>query len=238
MLTHPENNPQAMTQLAHRLGLSHDLSFTDVYDIVAPDVLSFTPRPCLGLLLVFPVNANRENFRIKEDSGRSEYVGAGEHEEVIWFRQTIGTACGMIALLHCLSNGEARSHVNSGSDLAQLLQQAVPLQPIPRANLLCDSRPLEIANETAAAAGETEVISANTPMDLHYVCFIKSGQNNLWELDGFRKGPLNRGALSESDDVLSEQALNLGVRPFLKREKDREGEDLRFSLIALTPSVI
>ena len=73
-------------------------------------------------------------------------------------------------------------------------------------------------------------------MDLHFVAFIKSAHNNLWELDGRRKGPLNRGILEEGDDVLTGRALELGVKAFLKREQKAGGGDLRFSLLALAPS--
>lgn len=55
-------------------------------------------------------------------------------------------------------------------------------------------------------------------------------------MDGRRKGPLERGVLGADEDVLSEKALNLGVRSFLKREQEAGGGDLRFSLIALAPS--
>ncbi len=56
-------------------------------------------------------------------------------------------------------------------------------------------------------------------------------------MDGRRKGPLNRGPLEENEDVLSQKALDLGVRRFLKREEEAGGGELRFSLIALAPSL-
>ena len=52
-------------------------------------------------------------------------------------------------------------------------------------------------------------------------------------MDGSRKGPILRGKLDPDDDVLSEKALDLGPRAFLKREKEAGGGDLRFSLISL-----
>lgn len=66
-------------------------------------------------------------------------------------------------------------------------------------------------------------------MDLHYVCFVKTEDGKLWELDGRRKGPIERGVLSEEEDVLSEKALREGPLKFL----GREGGDLRFSCVAL-----
>lgn len=66
-------------------------------------------------------------------------------------------------------------------------------------------------------------------MDLHYVCFVKTDDGTLWELDGRRKGPLDRGRLEPDEDVLSEKALTLGPRRFF----EWGGGDLRFNAVAL-----
>jgi len=123
------------------------------------------------------------------------------------------------------------------SDLAKLVQDAIPLNPRARADLLYESEALESAHQTAAGGGDTSAPDAQDNVDLHYVCFVKSQDNNLWELDGRRKGPLNRGKLSADEDVLSDKALDLGVRSFLKRESEAGGGDLRFSLITLAESL-
>jgi ubiquitin carboxyl-terminal hydrolase L3 len=71
-------------------------------------------------------------------------------------------------------------------------------------------------------------------VELHYVCFVKSVKDNhLYELDGRRKGPLDRGHIGESADVLSEEATKV-IQGFMDREK--ESGRLEFSLIALTPN--
>lgn len=122
-----------------------------------------------------------------------------------------------------------------GSDLSKLLADATPLKPAERANLLYESQALENAHQTAATTGDTTAPSANDKVDLHFVTFVKTEDNHLWEMDGRRRGPLDRGLLDEDEDVLSEKALGLGVRAFMKRENDAGG-DLRFSLIVLAPS--
>ncbi|KAK7538178.1 uncharacterized protein J3D65DRAFT_318721 [Phyllosticta citribraziliensis] len=231
-----ENNPEVMTSLVHKLGFSKQFAFHDVFSIDEPELLSFVPRPALALLLVFPVSQTYEQFRLKEDDSKPEYEGAGPQEPVIWYKQTIRNACGLMGLLHGVSNGQARSHVEPGSDLAKLIDDAIPLTPTARADLLYESKALESAHQAAASGGDTAAPEADESVDLHYVCFIKAEDNHLWELDGRRKGPLNRGVLSTDDDVLSEKALNLGVRPFIKREVEAAGGDSRFSLIALAPS--
>lgn len=106
-----------------------------------------------------------------------------------------------------------------------------------RAELLSTSNAIETAHQAAAATGDTAPPSADDSIDLHFVCFVKSQEGHLWELDGRRKGPMKRGDLGPDDDVLSEKALQLGVRAFLKREAEAGGGELRFSLIVLGPSL-
>ncbi|KAF2744210.1 cysteine proteinase [Sporormia fimetaria CBS 119925] len=249
-----ENNPEVMTSLVHKLGLSSTLAFHDVFSIDEPELLAFVPRPAHALLLIFPVSETYEKFRVQEDSTKPVYDGCGDGEEVVWYKQTIGNACGLIGLLHGVSNGEARGkigmlflllfewvtdalgHLEPGSDLDKLLHDAIPLKPMDRANMLYESKALESAHQTAAAGGDTAAPSAEDNVDLHYVCFVKSKNNHLWEMDGRRKGPLDRGELAADEDVLSDKALDLGVRSFLKREAEAGGGDLRFSLIVLAES--
>ncbi|KAH7089069.1 hypothetical protein FB567DRAFT_323975 [Paraphoma chrysanthemicola] len=232
-----ENNPEVMTALVHKLGLNKSLAFHDVFSIDEPELLAFVPRPAHALLLVFPVSETYEKFRVQEDKEREEYQGHGPDEEVVWYKQTIGNACGLIGLLHGVSNGVPRSNIEPNSNLAKLVNDAIPLKPTERADLLYESEALESAHQAAATGGDTSAPAAEDNVDLHYVCFVKSENNSLWELDGRRKGPLNRGQLSPDEDVLSEKALDLGVRSFLKRETAAGGGDLRFSLITLAESL-
>ena len=67
------------------------------------------PRPVYALLLVFPVTTSYETFRTKEDEPIPVYEGSGPDEEVLWFKQTIRNACGMMGLLHLACNGSARN---------------------------------------------------------------------------------------------------------------------------------
>jgi ubiquitin carboxyl-terminal hydrolase L3 len=233
----PENNPEVMTHLVHQLGLSPHLAFHDVYSLTEPSLLSFLPRPALALLLVFPVTSTYENFRREEDSSREEYNGSGDGEQVVWFKQTIRNACGLIGLLHTVCNGGARGQIQDGSDLQKLLREAVPLKPSERAELLYRSQALESAHADAARKGDSTAPSAEANVDLHFVAFVKSEEGDLWELDGRRKGPLKRGKLGPEEDVLSEKGQELGLQAFLKREAEAGGGELRFSVVMLGPSL-
>lgn len=116
-----------------------------------------------------------------------------------------------------------------GSTLDQLLKESIPLEPHARAALLEKTPALAAAHKEAASGGDTAAPDAQDDVDLHYVCFAKSGDGGLWELDGRRKGPIRRGDLEADEDVLSAKALAMGALKFL----EREGGDLRFSAVAL-----
>lgn len=138
-----------------------------------------------------------------------------------------------MGLLHATANGPARNFIEEGSDLDKLVKEAVDLDPVQRAKLLETSPSLAKAHREAATQGATEAPAATDDVDLHYVCFVKTEDGSLWELDGRRKGPLKRGNLEKGEDVLSQNALALGPLKFL----EREGGDLRFSCVALAGSL-
>lgn len=106
-----EANPQLMGDLLHKLGLSEELAVHDVYSLHDSEMLAFVPRPALALLLVFPVSAAYESFRLAEDATLPEYKGQGEDQPVVWFRQTIRNACGLMGLLHAVANGPAKDFI-------------------------------------------------------------------------------------------------------------------------------
>jgi ubiquitin carboxyl-terminal hydrolase L3 len=104
-----ESDPAIITEYAHNLGLSKSLAFHDVFSI-DPELLAFVPRPAHALLLVFPVTRVYENYRVEQDKGRELYKGDTHPEgEIVWFRQTIGNACGTMGVIHAVFNGEIPS---------------------------------------------------------------------------------------------------------------------------------
>lgn len=105
-----EANPELMTSLLVRLGLS-GLQLHDVYSITDAELLQYVPRPAHALLLVFPVSAVYESARMAEDAGVDEYRGRGDGEPVLWYKQTIRNACGLMGLLHAVANGPARKFI-------------------------------------------------------------------------------------------------------------------------------
>ncbi|KZM24693.1 ubiquitin-specific protease [Ascochyta rabiei] len=232
-----ENNPVVMNHLARALGLDDELSFYDIYSLTDPDLLAFIPRPVYALLVILPLTPTWNDERITEDKDKSDYKGKGEDDPVIWFKQTIGHACGSIGLVHTLLNSEASKHIKSGSTLDQIRQEALPKPMLERAKVLEDSDAFEKAHAEAAQLGDTAAPTPSSNEDYgHFVAFVKAKDGHLWELEGDRKGPLDRGALDNDEDMLSPAALEKSLGRLMRIEAD-SGGDLRFSAIALAPSL-
>ena len=58
--------------------------------------------------------------------------------------------------------------------------------------------------------------SAEDEVDFHYVCFVKSRSGQLYEMDGDKKGPVNKGIALQDEDLLGPAALGL-VKEYIQR---------------------
>lgn len=227
-----ENNPDVFTPLIHDLGISPELGFYDVYSLDEPALLSLIPRPALALIFITPspmyhqVRA-QDGTRLAHDG--VTYAGSGPGEPVTWFRQTIGNACGLYALIHAVANGEAREFVSKGSLMDRLLEKAEPLGWEERAAVLYESEELEEAHMKAARRGDTYVPPAEEKPGYHFIAFVRGKDGHLWELEGGSDGPVDRGVLGEGEDMLSEGALERGVKRFIGFADG----NLEFSVVAL-----
>ncbi|KAF1986482.1 ubiquitin C-terminal hydrolase L3 [Aulographum hederae CBS 113979] len=231
-----ENNPQIMTALSHHLGLSPALSFTDVYSLTDPSLLSLLPRPCFALLFIAPETPSLIALRDAEDAQLPTYAGSSAAEPILWYRQTIRHACGLIGLLHCITNDPAAGLIMPDSALAKLREEVLGLEPTARAQYLYDSEMLEAAHAQFAAQGDTVAPDALTYDDGHaFIAYVKGSDGHLYELEGRRKGPLDRGGLAEDEDVLSEAALRKGPLRYVEAAEKAggEGKNGQFSCIAL-----
>ncbi|KAF1952186.1 cysteine proteinase [Byssothecium circinans] len=238
MWTMLENNPQVMNHLAYTLGLSKKLAFHDIYSLTDPDLLSFIPRPALALLVIIPYTPAWHERRTAEDANKTEYAKKGDEDPVIWFQQTIGNACGSIGLVHCLLNSPvAASQIAPDSTLDRIRKDAFDKTIHDRAKGLYDNDAFEQAHKEAAMLGDTDPPPpVEDDLGQHFVAFVKGKDGHLWELEGGRMGPLDRGVLEEGEDVLSEKALEMGIGRLMRDESERGG-DLRFSAIALAESL-
>ncbi|KAJ5761863.1 uncharacterized protein N7511_005245 [Penicillium nucicola] len=223
-----ENNPDTITHLCRNLGISPTLTFHDVLS-TTPDMLSHIPRPVNALILLADEPIYRAT-RAAVEPTIPVYTGSGPEEPVVWMKQTIGHACGLMAVLHVLLNLDAGKHV-MGAELQALVKRAVELQPAERAELLYQSKFLEEAHMDAASQGCSIVPSPREDCGFHFVAFVQR-DGKVWELNGGMNGPWLMGELEGELDLLSEKGLAMTVEGFLQAAETVDHKGI--SLVAVS----
>ena len=120
-----------------------------------------------------------------------------------------------------------------GSVLSRILSSYHSTEPSARPKILENSSELEAAYLVAALDGDSEVPERpEDEVDFHYMCFAKSDNGHLCELDGDRCGPIDVATLKPDEDVLCETGLE-SLQQYIKT---KGVENVGFSLLALVPN--
>lgn len=100
--------------------------------------------------------------------------------------------------------------------------------PLERAQYLNEDAPaLEQTHQQAAVQGQTApTLNARS----HFVCYVNK-DGNLWELDGRRATPINKGKM-ESDN------LGIEVSKVIKKYIEMDDGEIKFSVMALAPNAL
>ncbi|KAL7748990.1 ubiquitinyl hydrolase 1 [Sorochytrium milnesiophthora] len=215
-----ESNPEVMNQFIHSLGVSRAWEFCDIYGL-DEELLSMVPPSC-AVILLFPITEKYEEFRRQEEA-TLQSAGQSVSPSAWFIRQTIGNACGTIAVLHALANNSDRLHIDPESALARLLAQTRSMTPTERAAWLSTSKDLAAAHAHVAEQGQTAAPSADADIDLHFVCFA-AVDGTLYEFDGRKSAPIDHGPCTELLPSVAKVA-----REFMARDPD----NVQFTLMAL-----
>ncbi|OLL25750.1 Ubiquitin carboxyl-terminal hydrolase isozyme L3 [Neolecta irregularis DAH-3] len=221
-----ENNPALLTRFSRILGLEKNLAFHDVYSL---DLLDLIPRPAKALLLVFPLSQAYQHS-IPDDDAR--FGASPDSKHVCWIKQTIKNACGTIALLHSIANNGVVDNIVPASALNTLITELLSRPAAERPRVLETSSILADAHKEMASQGDSAPPDADQDTNLHFVCYTRGTDGHIYELDGRRSGPLDRGILPDDQDLLGEAVITL-IRQFIQREQS----NIQFSLVALSPSL-
>lgn len=185
-----ESNPEIFTSLAHNLGLSSTLRFTEVYD------LDETPKEeVLAYVLAFPTSEiyhevvearDQEHFSKENEVKRVEGLetnAIGGFQEpgdgtVLWLRQNIHNACGLYALLHATCNGPARNHIGMSFAIFSVVS---PFLSIPPTWLFTNTGDLTEQNSilhtllTTPPSQHSSFLFSSTNLESFYNIAAKSG---------------------------------------------------------------
>lgn len=216
-----ESNPDVLTRFGHALGLSPLLSFADVWSL---DLLDMVPSPRYAVLLLFPLTE-----KLLSAPGSLPTSAADNGSLQPYFaRQTIGNACGTIALLHAALNTCApAAPMVADSFLSSFAARTAEMTPAGRAAALVEDDGLDAVHGKFAGQGQTAAPAAQEKVDLHFVAFVEKG-GKLWLLDGRKEMPTECGECKEGH-VLEEAAKVIRER-FMSKDPTEQ----RFTVMALT----
>ncbi|KAJ2663289.1 hypothetical protein IWW48_001391 [Coemansia sp. RSA 1200] len=196
-----EASPESMNKVIHQMGVNPSVKFNDVYGF-DDELLDMVAQPVHALVFLFPLTDGFESARKEEALSSENKVSPN-----VWFmRQTIGNACGTMAIFHALGNNQKT--IPMDGNIAEFFKEVNGLLPEDKAKELEQSKPMEEAHTSGAIEGPSEVPEADAEMDLHFATYsIVDG--DLYEFDGRMPAPINHGPAT---DVLRD-----GVRAIKKR---------------------
>mmetsp|Transcript_6462 Transcript_6462/g.11526 ORF Transcript_6462/g.11526 Transcript_6462/m.11526 type:complete len:238 (-) Transcript_6462:8911-9624(-) len=218
-----ESNPEVLTKYARQLGMRGDAQFYDVYSI---DLLDMVPQPVFAVILLFPITARTEQIRVESAKSTSD-LDLTELSKPFFCKQTIGNACGTIAILHAIANSPRELiPLAESSFFSEFLQRAQSSTPDQRAHALETSTELCQTHAQFARQGQTETPSQDQDIDLHFVSFVHC-DGTLFELDGRQLSPCIHGKTSP-ESLLYDACI--AIR---NKYMDADPTELRFTMVAL-----
>ncbi|KAI0565281.1 Ubiquitin carboxyl-terminal hydrolase 1 [Gracilaria domingensis] len=197
-----ESNPEVLTKFGHALGLSPVLSFCDVWSL---DLLDMVPSPQYAVILLFPLT---DKIVAAEAEVASRYE-TDSSKQPFFCKQTIGNACGTIAVLHAALNTFGSAFpLRENSFFDKFWKSTREIDASQRAVKLQEDDALDSIHEEFAQdlwlitdlaldvwlkqQGQTSAPSADEKVGVHFVCFVER-DGTLYELDGRKDYPVKHG---------------------------------------------
>ncbi|KAI9475956.1 MAG: hypothetical protein EXX96DRAFT_485821 [Benjaminiella poitrasii] len=196
---------EANPDIIHENGIDSEWSFIDVYAVI----------------FLFPITETYEDFKNKEETHLKIHEQSIS-PNLIYYKQTISNACGMMALLHSVTNNDYL--ITGPGVFKQIFRDTRTMSPEERAEYLENCADLAQIHESSAKEGQTKVPDIKEQLRLHFICFTKVDEH-LYELDGSREFPINHGKCSN----FVECAANV-ISQFIGLDP----EEKEYSVIALT----
>lgn len=186
------------------------------------DALTWVPSPVVGIIFLYPFSQMEMR---KKKLGASR--GNTKSGPKVWFmKQTIGNACGAVALMHTVMN--CMEAISSDSKfLNKFKVDATDASSAERGKLFGGA--LRELHDEVSVRGQTEAPRPDADLNFHFVSLVPV-DGVLYELDGNNDGPIAIGPIGESDGAFlkaaAEHVKNAYVAPF---------PNSHFSMIALCP---
>lgn len=223
-----ESNPDVINKYLFSLGIPDGIvECVDVYGLDSV-MLAMVPQPVVALLLLFPITPNYEVARSEEQEKLSAAAGDQKpsHGDVYFTKQTVGNACGTVAVIHSVANNLERIPLTDDSFLRKFINETEQLEPTEKAEKLELDEGIAACHGESALDGQTDAPSAEEKVDLHFISLVhKNGR--LYELDGRKEFPIDHGATKKETFLEDGAAV---VKKFVALDP----EEHNFNVMALT----
>jgi ubiquitin carboxyl-terminal hydrolase L3 len=215
-------------QYCGKLGLPLDkLHWTDVMS-VEDWALEMVPGRIAAVTLLYPIKEHTEEFRAAE-AARIAAEGQALPEKFFFTKQTVGNACGTVAVFHAVGNASSAFggdlELPEDSYFARFFRKVQGLSPDAVADAMEEDDELEVSH-TASATDAGNATEASMDVETHFICFVHK-DGHLLELDGRKASAIEHGPTSA--DTLLKDAVAV-IRQFMERDP----EEYRFTILALT----
>ncbi|CAF3369955.1 unnamed protein product [Rotaria socialis] len=139
----------------------------------------------------------------------------------------LDSCCCLIALLHAIGNNLDKVILKANSPLADFFKKTENMTADERAIVLLNDQNIHEAHEETAEQGQTEMIDSGR-VGYHYIAYIVSNGNQLYEMNGSTKGP-HAKFIGE----LNGESFFSRVTQEVKEKVSALDGDIRFNLIAM-----
>lgn len=218
-----ESNPELLTRYSRTLGLPSTYCLTEV---LSPDLLDMVPKPRRAIIFLFPLTLPIPPS--SQQQPQSSDTNDQPMKTPFFMKQTIGNACGTIALLHAFCNNMDALDIKKGSFVDKYYEEVKGKNAKERGAYLEKSKELDKIQDGFARQGQTSAPNADEKVDLHFVCFVEC-EGWLYELDGRREEARRFGKCDE--DELLEKSFKVIQDSYMKLDP----KESKFSVLALTP---
>ncbi|CAF3322259.1 unnamed protein product, partial [Rotaria sp. Silwood2] len=174
-----ESDPDLWQVYVEKLGVNvNSLDFIEIYSL---DEDYSSNEAIFSYIFLYP------------DSGSSPISNVSQPsiDDKLWTIKQIDeldSCCCLIALLHAIGNNLDKVVLEHNSPLAKFFEKTKTMTADERAIVLLNDTKIHQAHEETAEQGQTEMVDSGR-VGYHYIAYILSNSNKLYELNGSTKGP-------------------------------------------------
>jgi ubiquitin carboxyl-terminal hydrolase L3 len=212
-----ESDPDLWREYMEKLGVDvNSLDFIEIYSLedhpFDDSIYSF--------IFLYPDNGSSSISNVSQPLMDDKLWTIKQIEE-------LDSCCCLIALLHAIGNNLDKVILKPNSPLAEFFEKTKTMTADERAEVLLNDTTIHEAHEETAEQGQTEIVDSGK-VGYHYIAYIVSNNNKLYELNGSTRGPQAK-FIGECNE---ESFFSCVTREIKQKVNELDG-DIRFNLIGL-----